>query len=506
MALWQANFFQSELTSIGVASEIKIITTKGDRIQHLSFDKIEGKGFFTKEIEDALLNKDIDVAIHSHKDLETQNPPGLVIAGVSERENPIDLILVHPNAIDRTQSFGFKKGAVVGTSSARRKGQIFALRPDISIQDIRGNVPTRINKLRSGDFDAILLAAAGVERLQLDLSDLHVEQLDPHVFIPAPAQGVLAYQCREDDTELIQTIRKLHSSNVAAAIGIERGILSGFGGGCHIPIGVHAIPNDSGFDVLVNHATAWEAFPNRVHFQATDTNAALEKFAQLSEQSLPKSVFISRSLEDDSFLKRGCEAHGAQIKDQPLIQVSNQPFDIPSDMDWVFFSSSNAVRAFFAQHPDAAQGEYQWGAIGAITAQTLHEFIDQADFIGEGGSTEGVAVAFAARVGNDRVFFPQSSIAKRTMQQQLQESQYTEATAYNTELTPDMMPDEAFEAYMFTSPSNVKAFAQSDHRVPADAHMIAIGQTTAEALKALGHQPSVAAVPHEAELFSCLAS
>ena len=132
--MWQANFFQDSLTAIGVDSEIKIITTKGDRIQDLSFDKIEGKGFFTKEIESALLEGSIDVAIHSHKDLETQMPPGLIIAGVSQRANPSDVILIRPNATDHTMPFGFKKSAVVGTSSARRKSQILALRGDVEIK------------------------------------------------------------------------------------------------------------------------------------------------------------------------------------------------------------------------------------------------------------------------------------------------------------------------------------------------------------------------------------
>src|SRR5690606_5377725 len=128
-----------------------------------------GKGFFTKEIEEALLSREIDVAIHSHKDLETKPVPGLVVAGGSYRETPAVLLLVRPQSADPSLPMGFRQGAVVGTSSARRKSQIKALRPDIEIKDIRGNVPTRINKLREGQFDAILLAAAGVHRLGLDL-------------------------------------------------------------------------------------------------------------------------------------------------------------------------------------------------------------------------------------------------------------------------------------------------------------------------------------------------
>lgn len=506
LALWQARFFRSELASIGVESEIKVITTKGDRIQHLSFDKIEGKGFFTKEIEDALLSKEIDVAIHSHKDLETQNPPGLVIAGVSDRENPADLLLVHPDAVDLSQPFGFKQSAVVGTSSARRKGQIFALRPDISIKDIRGNVPTRINKLRSGGFDAILLAAAGVQRLELDLSDLHVEELDTRVFIPAPAQGVLAYQCRETDHDLIATIGRLHKAHTAGATRIERTILSGFGGGCHIPIGVHAIPNGETFDVRVNFASAWESFPNRVRFVAHNVEEAKAKFAALREKPAPQRVFISRSLDTNSFFKRGCAASGFTCIDQPLIRISNTPFTWPQEVDWVFFASSNAVRSFFEQHPSAAQLNTRWAAIGGSTASVIHAFTSRVDFIAAAGSTDQIAKAFASLVGKETVFFPQSSISRRTIQEELHPKQCLEAVAYQTDLAPEVMPEKAFDAYVLTSPSNVEALVKSAHSIPENARLIAIGQTTADVFRQHGYEPLTADVPHEAELFSWLAS
>src|SRR6476619_1023772 len=137
LALWQANYTKDLLEKMGYAVELKIISTEGDRSQqwNVSFDKLEGKGFFTKEIEDALLNKEIDLAVHSHKDLPTESPEGLVIAGVSEREDPAELILIRKESADNTLKFGFKKNAVVGTSSARRKSQLLAFRSDIQIED-----------------------------------------------------------------------------------------------------------------------------------------------------------------------------------------------------------------------------------------------------------------------------------------------------------------------------------------------------------------------------------
>src|SRR3954470_21488898 len=124
LALWQANFVLRKLQKLGLTAEIKVITTQGDAIQNLSFDKLEGKGFFTKELEEALLKKEIDLAVHSHKDLPTENPEGLIIAGVSKRKNPSELLLIKKESVDDSQKFSLKKGATVGTSSARRKSQL----------------------------------------------------------------------------------------------------------------------------------------------------------------------------------------------------------------------------------------------------------------------------------------------------------------------------------------------------------------------------------------------
>ena len=157
LALWQANHVKRQLEHLGHEVEIKVIITQGDAIQNLSFDKLEGKGFFTKEIETALLDKSIDLAVHSHKDLETNPPAGLIIAAVSEREDPSELLLIRNESVDKDQKWNLKSEAIIGTSSARRKSQINLYRSDLHINDLRGNVPTRIQKLRDGLYDAILL-------------------------------------------------------------------------------------------------------------------------------------------------------------------------------------------------------------------------------------------------------------------------------------------------------------------------------------------------------------
>lgn len=250
LALWQANFVREELEKLGHSVEINIIHTQGDKIQDLSFDKLEGKGFFTKEIEAALLSKEVDLAVHSHKDLETTPPAGLMIAAVSDREDPSELLLANLDAFDNNELWGLKKNAVIGTSSARRKSQLLALRPDLQIKDLRGNVPTRIKKLKTEGYDAILLAKAGVNRLNLDLSDLHVEVLDPTVFVPAPAQGVLGLQIRTEDSRLAEILSNLNHTYTAEKIELERSVLRLMEGGCQLPLGVYC----DGKTVHVSHS------------------------------------------------------------------------------------------------------------------------------------------------------------------------------------------------------------------------------------------------------------
>ncbi len=255
LALWQAHFVTDQLNALGHEVELKIIETKGDRIQDLSFDKIEGKGFFTKEIEEALLNQEIDLAVHSHKDLETTNPVGLIIGAVSYRENPTDQLLVRKESFDPSKPLQVKKHAIIGTSSARRKSQVIRMREDIQLKDLRGNVPTRVDKLRQGHYDAIILATAGLKRLNLDLSEFETIELDIRNFVPAPAQGVLGLQIRESDTALGKLLQEINDFEVAEAIRIERDVLRLMQGGCQLPLGVYAEKIEDQWNIHVSYAS-----------------------------------------------------------------------------------------------------------------------------------------------------------------------------------------------------------------------------------------------------------
>ena len=226
-----------------MATEIVIITTKGDAIDNVPFAKLEGKGFFTKELEDAQLEGRVDFAVHSLKDLATEMPAGLQLVAMVGREDPREMLLAHPEAIDLArqeagETLPLIAGATIGTSAARRQAQVHTLRPDLEIKDLRGNVPTRVNRLREGRYDAILLAHAGLLRLDLPLHDLWAMPLEVAGFVPAPAQGMLGIQCRRDD-RWADVLATLHSADAARGVAAERELLERLDGGCHLPFGVN---------------------------------------------------------------------------------------------------------------------------------------------------------------------------------------------------------------------------------------------------------------------------
>jgi hydroxymethylbilane synthase len=207
---------------------------------------MEGKGFFTKELEDALLDRSIDLAVHSLKDLPTTFPPGLRMGAVGFRADRRELLLSRPGNCTGSGLLPLKPGGVVGTSSSRRKAQIVDNNPTLELRELRGNVPTRVRKLREGLYDAIIIAAAGVDRLGIDLSDLEVMRLELEDFLPAPGQGALAVEIRQDDEQMASLVAPLNSTMVETETSAERGLLKKFDAGCSLPLGVFSEVNGSG--------------------------------------------------------------------------------------------------------------------------------------------------------------------------------------------------------------------------------------------------------------------
>jgi hydroxymethylbilane synthase len=287
LALWQANYVRDKLTTVGIESEIQIIKTKGDRVQDLSFDKMEGKGFFTKEIEDALIQDKIDLAVHSLKDLQTQQHDSLVVGAVSDRAAAEDWVIINPDSVDPTRPLQLKENASIGTSSARRKAQLLHFRPDLKIVDIRGNVQTRIRKIHDEKLDGIILAAAGATRINVDLSEYSVYKCNPKEFVPAPAQGVLGLQVRAADEELRIVLAQMHNKEVGERTNIERGVLKLMGGGCQTPLGVYCeLDSDHNFHVWAAMAPSWNKAVQFTHH----SSATSDGLAQTVLDDLQKKI------------------------------------------------------------------------------------------------------------------------------------------------------------------------------------------------------------------------
>ncbi len=241
LALWQAHWIQSRLEQMGEQCRIEIIKTTGDKITDVALSQVGSKGLFTKEIEEALLAGAIDVAVHSLKDMPTEIPAGLTLAAIPEREDPRDALV--GRALE-----DLPKSARVGTGSLRRSAQLRARRPDLQIEDIRGNVDTRLRKLDEGRYDAIVLAAAGLRRLGLE--NRITEVFNPGIMCPAAGQGALAVETRDDGGSAFHIARRLEHAEVRAAITAERTVLASLGGGCQAPVGSYAYVNDATLYVI----------------------------------------------------------------------------------------------------------------------------------------------------------------------------------------------------------------------------------------------------------------
>ena len=236
LALWQANWVKSELERLhdNVDIDIRIIATSGDIIQDVPLAKIGGKGLFVKEIEEALLANEIDLAVHSMKDVPMELPTELGISVITKRENPLD-VLISKNG---EKLADLPQGATIGTSSLRRSSQLLKYRGDFKIHPLRGNVDTRLRKVEEGKYDAILLASAGLNRL--GWANRITEEISHDILLPAMGQGALGIETRLDDTKIYDLISTLNHEQTHYAVSAERSLVGRLDGGCQVPIGAYA--------------------------------------------------------------------------------------------------------------------------------------------------------------------------------------------------------------------------------------------------------------------------
>jgi len=234
LARWQAGEVRRRLGELGEACQLEVVQTTGDRRTDVRLATIGGKGLFTQEIEEGLLAGRLDLAVHSLKDVPSSLPPGLTLGAILERHDPRDALVAAPG----TTLGSLPPRARLGTSSLRRQAQALALRPDLEILPLRGNVDTRLRRWRAGDFEALLLAAAGLARLGLEAAI--AERLDPEQFCPAAGQGALALECRADDAATLAVLRRLDHAPTHAAVAAERALLRRLDCGCQAPVAAYA--------------------------------------------------------------------------------------------------------------------------------------------------------------------------------------------------------------------------------------------------------------------------
>ena len=277
LALWQANYIQAKLEEkANVKSELKIIKTKGDKILDVALSKLGDKGLFVKEIENALLDESVDIAVHSMKDLPTELPEGLEVMASPPREDNRDaFVSLEYNSVDELE-----KGAVVGSSSLRRKAQLLAMRSDVEVKEIRGNVDTRLKKLESGEYQAILMAYAGLKRLGFTE---HIKQIfEQSEMLPAVGQGAIAIEARSDDEDVRQALNKLNDEKTLLVVRAERALMKELEGGCQVPIGANAqvengtihidalVASINGEKIVKDEASGSEEQPEKVGIQVAD--------------------------------------------------------------------------------------------------------------------------------------------------------------------------------------------------------------------------------------------
>ena len=504
LALWQAHHVAGRLRAAGAETELVVLKTRGDLIDDVPLSKVEGKAFFTAEIERALLAERVDLAVHSHKDLALESPPGLAIVAVPERAATAERLLIAPAAHEPAGTFlPLAMGARVGTSAPRRAEQLRALRPDLEVLDLRGNVPTRVRRLREGRYDAILLAAAGLDRLELDTGDLVVIALPPDLFVPAPAQGALAIQARAADGELAALCRAhLHDESTARAVAAERQTLAWAGGGCSLPLGAATEPAGDGswrahLFLGAGHPEGTAEAPARwAQAEGADPAAAVRAAFERMAAGGPTgagplagtTVALAGSSAGGTELGARLATLGADVVHERLIELEDLPCpDLARRIaelapgDALAVTSRRAAERLEGARP--APGVVV-AAVGRATARALESAGLPVDVVGSAGALD-LARALELREGA-RVLFPCAEEALPDLPRELEARGHPveRLPLYRTRAVAGIALAAGADVRIYMSPSSVRAAlewerAQPDRRTL----LIALGATTLEALE-----------------------
>jgi hydroxymethylbilane synthase len=514
LALWQARFVAERLTAAGHAVEIEVLQTRGDRIDDVPLHQVEGKAFFTAEIEAALLEERIDLAVHSHKDLPVVGPPELRIAAVPRRGASGERLLVAPAAHAPDAPFlPLRLGARVGTSSPRRTEQLRALRPDLALLPLRGNVPTRVRRLREGRFDAILLAAAGLDRLRLDALGLVACDLPLALVVPAPAQGALAVQVRARDEACAALCRDvLHDPETERAIAAERALLLAAGGGCNLPLGCAVRRDGAGYlaEVFAGPGVPEAGAPPRWATACAETpEDAVRAAWQTAVAGAPTQhgplaglrVALAGSAGGGTLLGARLCALGARVVHERVLDFAAVETRGPGlaarlrelrPGDALVVTSREAARRLAGLRvPDGVAV----AAVGPATARALSEAGFAVSCVGEGGARE---LAWTLKVERGaRVLFPCAADALTDLEDGLGARGVTtwRHELYRSVPRADVALTPGVDARVYLSPSAAAACREAERGTDEPPLRVALGPTTARACARLGLEVCMPARP-----------
>ena len=523
LALTQTRTIAEALrAATGEDFRIDVIETRGDRVIDQPLPSIGGKGLFTAELEAALLGSRIDVAVHSMKDLPVEQRGELVIGAVPPRASHEDVLVYDPACEDLGGAFvPLRAGCRVGTSSHRRRAALMLQRSDLEYADVRGNVPTRVAKVRRGEYGAVVLAAAGLDRLGLPLDGLKRVPLPTPWCPPAPAQGALAVQCRTGDARVRALLAHLHDPSAARCAGAEREVLAMLGGGCSMPLGALVTTGVDGFRMQLALFARPDVDPGRpaglfldLHGDdpsALARTAAHEWSALAGEPLLGVAVTMLRPLGGSRELADALAIAGATVRTVPLTRIVSLP--VPGiarerlTERAIAFSSARAVERFFAlvQPPDLAAAPVF--AAGTATARAIRSRGIACESPSEGSGGAAMArLLLASPLPRRGVLYP----CAQDRHPAFEAASSTAGIAvdalplYRTEVIDAVEVREALgERLLFTSPSAARAYAAA----PRDASSlhVALGKTTAAAMRDLGVRcDAIAAHPTPAALIQSL--
>ena len=486
LAIRQANYTKELLEQKGYSAKLKVISIAVDHSprQQAQLQHQERQSDYTKALESALLSNEIDVAVHSYKDLLPENVTGLIIAGVSSREDPSEILIVRRENVDEREKFKLKKNAVVGTSSDRQRSQLLAFRPDVQLKDLTRAAPEEIKALRFGEYDAILMALSDFYCLHLNLDDLHTEIISPHEIVPAAAQGVLAWQTRATDYETIKAIGKINEEDAQHLCSLEKKVMALVGPECQLALGV-LCENDvdeEGKNIwrfTVSKTDKWNNQPLQLKMVTHHPHDFPEKIVEHLNKITPRKVFVTKVFRHGDYLPKALRKIGFWAEGKSLIEFKQITIKEIPKTDWIFFSNKHAVKYFFRQQPET--GNAKIGCVGKAIAQELRNFGRRADFIGQSTDTRLIGKQFSSLVGKSKVLFPAAKESTQNIQHQLINKNCAINLAVYTTIKHAYKMPEQIDIVVFTSPANVDAFFESNKWSTAN-KAVAMGEATGKAL------------------------